>query len=62
LRKTELALLVRLDDHDNDEVWIPFSVIHDDSDLTDDSEEEDEGLIVIAGWFAKKEGYDVDDD
>lgn len=54
LRETEKALLVELEDHDNREVWIPKSVIHDDSEVFD-SEKNAEGSVVVQEWWAMKE-------
>lgn len=52
VKETERALLVKLDDEE-DERWIPKSVIHDDSEVF---EEGGEGTVVVAPWWAKKEG------
>lgn len=53
-RGTEKALLVELDD--KREVWIPRSVVHDDSEVFDDRANR-EGELVVASWFARKEGW-----
>ena len=50
VRATEKALLV---DIDGNEMWIPQSVIHDDSEVY---EEGDTGLLVVKGWWAQKQG------
>jgi hypothetical protein len=50
VRGTERALLCRLDD--GREVWIPRSVITDDSEVLDPG---DEGTLVVESWFAEKE-------
>jgi len=34
--------------------WIPYSVIHDNSEVY---EEGDEGDMIIKEWFAKKKGW-----
>jgi len=52
LRGTELALLVELETGET--VWIPKSVIHDDSEVYD--EDSAEGEVVVQEWWAKKEG------
>ncbi len=52
LRVTEKALLV---EWEGEEHWIPVSVIHDDSEVFDD-DEHSEGTLIIAAWFAEKEG------
>lgn len=53
VRETDKAMLVELDS--GDEVWVPLSVIHDDSELYQGCEE-DEGELVVEEWFADKEG------
>ena len=53
LRATDKALLVSLDGEE--EVWVPKSVIHDDSEVY--SEKADEGDIVVLAWWAKNNGY-----
>jgi hypothetical protein len=49
--ETERAIRCRLET--GDEVWIPKSVVHDDSEVyaLDHS-----GKLVVAGWWAEKEG------
>ena len=44
---TEKALLV--------EIWVPKSVIHDDSEVFDDDENA-EGMLVLEDWWAEKSG------
>jgi hypothetical protein len=54
IRSTEMALLVRLgEEYDSKEIWVPKSVIHDDSEIMDVG---DEGSLVLATWFVEKEG------
>lgn len=54
-RSTEKAILVELDSYD-DEVWVPKSVIHDDSMLWK-GELYEEGDLVVAEWWAESNGY-----
>lgn len=49
IRDTGKALLCRINGRD---VWVPQSVIHDDSEVYGLGHE---GKLVIAGWFAEKE-------
>ena len=35
--------------------WIPKSVVHDDSEVFD-ATDNNKGLLVIKGWWARKEG------
>lgn len=53
-RLTSKAMLVVLFDRDNDEIWIPLSQIHDDSEVYD--EDNRSGKLVVSSWFAEKEG------
>lgn len=52
LRVTDKALLVDLE---GEEVWVPRSVIHDDSEVY--SEKNGEGELVVALWWAEANGY-----
>ena len=53
IKETEKAILVKGDVFD-EEVWIPKSVIHDDSEVW---EEGHMGVLVVQSWFAIKEGW-----
>ncbi len=50
IRETEKALLCEIG---GDEMWIPQSVIDDDSECY---KEGDEGDLVVARWWAEKNG------
>lgn len=52
VKETDAALCVELADRD-EEVWIPKSVVSDDSEVW---KEGDTGTMIIAEWFAEKEG------
>lgn len=52
LRETELALQCSID---GKLIWIPKSVIHDDSEVFDSAGNK-AGKLVLPGWFARKEG------
>lgn len=70
IRETNAAILIRLDDDETDiieaeqesdeapldpqEVWIPKSAIHDDSEVF---ESNDSGVLYVKGWFARKRGW-----
>jgi hypothetical protein len=56
LRSTVKALLVELVDHGR-ELWVPKSVLHEDSAVYDDGENS-QGELVLVAWFARKEGLD----
>jgi len=51
IRQTDKAILVVLD---GGEHWIPQSVIDDDSEVW---KKYDEGELVVAEWFARKQGW-----
>ena len=53
VRATEMALRIELES--GDLVWIPRSIIHDDSEVFDD-EDNAEGEVVVKTWWAEKEG------
>ena len=55
LRKTDAALLV--EDENGEEVWIPLSQIHDDSEIWDESKAGEQGKLVIPEWLATKKGW-----
>jgi len=38
------------------EVWIPRSIITDDSEIEDDAEKGVEGEVAVKTWWAEKEG------
>jgi hypothetical protein len=48
--ETAKAILCR---YENEEFWIPKSVLGADSQVT---EKDDEGVLVVKTWFADKEG------
>lgn len=50
---SEKALKIELET--GDEIWIPKSVIHDDSEVYDD-EDNAEGEVVVKAWWAQQEG------
>ena len=52
LRATTEALLV---DVDGEEIWIPQSQIHEDSEVY---EEDTEGGLIISAWIAEKKGLE----
>lgn len=51
VRKGDRAILVKIG---GKELWIPFSVVHDDSDLHDRSDRGEQGTVVVASWWAEK--------
>lgn len=52
---TDKALQILLVDDDNRLVWIPRSVIHDDSEVFD-SKDNATGEVVVKSWWAEKQG------
>lgn len=51
--KSNKAMLV---DRHGEEIWIPFSAVHNDSDVHED--DKCQGKLVVAQWLAEKEGWD----
>lgn len=54
LKATEMAILVEVE---GDEIWIPKSQIHDDSDVWDDVHDGTEGAVFVSLWWAEKQGW-----
>lgn len=54
-RKTAAALLVLIDEEEH---WMPFSQICDSSEITEESDEEDEGIITVSEWIAIEKGLE----
>jgi hypothetical protein len=50
IRETPKALLVVIED---DEMWVPKSVVDDDSEVYAEGHE---GTLVVHEWWAQKEG------
>ena len=61
--QTDLALRVRVTTpsipslRPNDELWIPKSVVHDDSECFGLGKDEREGKIVVKAWWAERNGH-----
>lgn len=53
LRETEKALLCEIE---GEEVWLPKSQVHEDSEVFD-AEEHSEGTLVVTAWLAEKQGW-----
>lgn len=51
-RETDRAVLAKIGDQD---IWIPKSCIHDDSEAFD--MQNAEGTIVVKRWWAEKNGH-----
>lgn len=52
--KSGLALLISVE---NEEIWVPKSILHDESDIDETSEVGDEGDVVVPEWWAEQEGW-----
>lgn len=55
IAETDMALLVRIDVDDEDERWVPKSVVAEESEV---QEKGDAGELVVAEWWAKKAGLE----
>ncbi len=51
-RESDKALLIKIGDK---EIWVPKSVIHDDSEAFDMKNAE--GTVVVKRWWAEKNGH-----
>jgi hypothetical protein len=56
VHETEKALRIRSDDLE-EEVWVPKSQIHDDSDVYDSGDGSGPGRLVVSKWLAEKNGW-----
>ena len=52
IKETDKAILV---DVEGEEVWIPKSQVHDDSEVW---KADQEGELVVSSWFARKRGWE----
>ena len=52
VHQTDRAIKVKLDDER--EIWVPKSVIHDNSEIW---KVEEEGDLMVKRWWAEKEGH-----
>lgn len=56
IRSTEVGVLMLID---NDEVWVPKSGIHDDSEVWIDTDDgEGPGVLIVKDWLAEKRGWE----
>ena len=53
VRETEKAICCQVDILDED-VWIPKSQVHDDSEVWENA---GEGDLIVSEWFAEKQGW-----
>jgi hypothetical protein len=53
--RKERAMLVEYEGRD---LWIPYSQVHNDSEIHEDDGGEEEGKLVISSWLADKEGIE----
>jgi hypothetical protein len=52
IHQTDRALKVRLDD--GTEIWVPKSVVHDNSEIW---KAEEKGDLTVKHWWARSSGY-----
>lgn len=53
---TDKAMLVFVEDL-GEEVWVPKSAIHDDSEVYDSRYEGEEGDLIVKSWLARDRGW-----
>jgi hypothetical protein len=56
LRRGDAAVLVK--DGNGNEGWVPHSLIDDESEITENSVPEEEGVLVIPKWKADELGLE----
>lgn len=55
LNSTDKAVLVELES--GDELWVPNSVIHDDSEIYVGVQQGEVGELYVHDWWARTKGY-----
>jgi len=55
-RGNRRLLLRSRNTHSGVKVWVPKSVIDDESEVFSAKEDENSGTLVVQRWFAEKEG------
>ncbi len=53
---SDKALKIQFTDDDRPPLWVPISVIHDDSEIFERTGENSEGTLIVKQWWAEKEG------
>lgn len=51
VRATEKAILY---EYDGESIWVPQSVVHDDSEIW---KKDEEGVLKVKSWWARKNGH-----
>lgn len=46
--------------YEGEELWIPYSQVHNDSEIHEDDRNTDYGKLVITQWLAEQKDIDVD--
>ena len=60
IAKGPKALLAR--EEDGKEEWWPFSQIHSESEIWDDSKIGEEGKMIVTKWIAQQKEREVEED
>ena len=55
IRQTDKAILVEAPDFFEEPEWIPKKVLHEDSEVWEDSEG-GRGVLIVSKWYAKEDG------
>jgi len=53
--ETDKAIL--FENSDDEQIWVPKSVIHDDSEVWADADDKREGELIVKQWWAEKNGH-----
>lgn len=57
VKVAEKALLIRPDEDEEKEGWVPFSLIDEESTINEDSGDGDTGVLIIPNWKAEELGW-----
>lgn len=55
---SDKALKIQFDDDARPPLWVPVSVIHDDSEIYERAGDGAEGTLIVKRWWAEKEGLE----
>lgn len=57
IKMADKAMLIRPDEDEEKEGWVPFSLIDAESTINEDSGDGDTGVLIIPNWKAEELGW-----
>lgn len=57
IKKADKAMLVRPEEDEEKDGWVPYSLIDEESTINEDSDEGDTGVLIIPQWKADELGW-----